>query len=186
MVRMQSGVVMRLAGEGDSPAFLRAYLRNREHLRPWEPDRREDFFTPAGQAARLDDVLRQHESGRSVPWVLVEGRDIIGSVTLSNLSLGPFRSANIGYWVDASYGGRGLATEAVRAVCADADERLDLHRVEAGTLIDNIPSRKVLEKAGFTDIGTAQDYLHINGEWRDHLLFHRILNHRPPGSASAA
>ena len=49
-----------------------------------------------------------------------------------------------------------------------------LHRLEAGTLVDNTGSQRVLEKNGFERIGLARQYLHINGTWRDHLLFQRV------------
>jgi ribosomal-protein-alanine N-acetyltransferase len=29
----------------------------------------------------------------------------------------------------------------------------------------------VVEKLGFTEVGYARGYLHIDGEWRDHRLF---------------
>jgi ribosomal-protein-alanine N-acetyltransferase len=32
----------------------------------------------------------------------------------------------------------------------------------------------VLEKSGFEAIGIARGYLHIGGEWRDHMLFQRL------------
>jgi len=49
-----------------------------------------------------------------------------------------------------------------------------LHRLEAGTLLDNRASQRVLEKNGFEPIGIARNYLYINDAWRDHLLFQRI------------
>jgi ribosomal-protein-alanine N-acetyltransferase len=49
-----------------------------------------------------------------------------------------------------------------------------LHRLEAGTLTDNIASQRVLERNGFERIGLAPRYLHIAGRWRDHILFQRI------------
>jgi ribosomal-protein-alanine N-acetyltransferase len=50
---------------------------------------------------------------------------------------------------------------------------LGLHRLEAGTLVDNPASQRVLEKNGFELVGLARNYLHIGGEWRDHLLYQR-------------
>ena len=50
---------------------------------------------------------------------------------------------------------------------------LGLHRLEAGTRIDNVASQRVLEKNLFTRIGVAPRWLHIGGEWRDHVLFQR-------------
>ncbi|MFC8014691.1 GNAT family N-acetyltransferase [Streptomyces cinereoruber] len=173
-------VVMRPLEEADSPSLCRAYLRNRDHLRPWEPRRSEEFFTEQGQAERVAGQLKEQAAGRMVPWVLAAGHEVVGCVTLSNVTLGPFRSANLGYWVDAQCVGRGLATAAVRAACHAADVQLGLHRVEAGTVIANLTSQRVLAKCGFALIGTAQEYLHIDGEWRDHVLFQKILNGRSP------
>ncbi|GII60998.1 hypothetical protein Skr01_10830 [Sphaerisporangium krabiense] len=171
---------MRSLTQGDAEALWRAYVRNREHLRPWEPRRGEDFFTMEGQRAFVADRLAQRAAGRALPLVLAQGERIVGSMTLSTIVLGPFRSASLGYWIDAGHNGRGLATTAVRLVCRTADEYLGLHRLEASTLVHNAASQRVLGKCGFSQIGAAPDYLHIDGAWRDCLLFQRILNRRSP------
>ncbi|KUJ69958.1 hypothetical protein ACZ90_06205 [Streptomyces albus subsp. albus] len=164
----------------DAEGMCRAFIRNRDHLRPWDPARDARFFTPEGQADRLRDQLAQRDAGRLLAWVLDDGEHILGTATLSNIVPGPFRNAYLGYWIDAGHNGKGLATAAVRAVLRVADEHLDLHRVEASTLVENTGSQRVLRKNGFEAIGTAPHYLHINGAWRDHVLFQRILNDRPP------
>ncbi|MFW3464471.1 GNAT family N-acetyltransferase [Streptomyces microflavus] len=174
-------VLMRPLEEADFSGLCRAYLRNRDHLRPWDPRRSEDFFTEQVQADRVRSQLKERDAGRLAPWVLTLGHEVVGAVTLSNVALGPFRSANLGYWIDAEQVGRGLATEAVRAACQAADGQLGLHRIEAGTVIANLASQRVLAKCGFGVIGTAPKYLHIDGEWRDHVLFQKILNSRSPG-----
>ena len=51
-----------------------------------------------------------------------------------------------------------------------------LHRLEAGTLLHNHASQRVLEKNGFERYGLARKLLRINGEWRDHVLFERIAD----------
>jgi ribosomal-protein-alanine N-acetyltransferase len=79
--------------------------------------------------------------------------------------------ASLGYWAGERHARRGYTTAAVRAVVRHAFEDLDLHRVEAACQPDNNASRRVLEKAGFTQEGAARAYLKINGAWRDHLLF---------------
>ncbi|MGW2940119.1 GNAT family N-acetyltransferase [Streptomyces sp. NPDC001156] len=44
----------------------------------------------------------------------------------------------------------------------------------------NLGSQRVLAKCGFEAIGTARNYLHNDGEWRNHMLFQKILNDRAP------
>ena len=95
-------------------------------------------------------------------------------IELSNLARGPFQSASIGFWVDHTRRGRGLATRAQsRQSFRSAFGELALHRLEAATLVDNIASQRVLEKNRFHRIGLAPRYLQIAGVWRDHLLFQR-------------
>ena len=86
---------------------------------------------------------------------------------------GPLQVANLGYWVDAARHGRGLATQAVAAVVEFAFSDAGLHRLEAGTLPDNVASQRVLEKNGFERYGLAHGLLLIGGVWRDHVLFER-------------
>ncbi|MFE4248988.1 GNAT family N-acetyltransferase [Streptomyces sp. NPDC056910] len=164
---------IRPAEPADAQAIADAYLRNRDHLRPFEPHRGPEFGTAAGQAARLA------EPG-SARWVVTDGDLVIGRADLSGIVLGPFRSASLGYWIDAGYVGRGLARRAVREVCRAARDELGLHRVDASTLLDNHASQRVLAACGFERYGTAPEYLHINGRWRDHHLFQRILHDGPP------
>ncbi|MGW0556849.1 GNAT family N-acetyltransferase [Streptomyces sp. NPDC002926] len=171
-------VRLSLDGPGDAArlagAVARALVRNRDHMRPWEPHRSAAFFTPEGQAVRLapDPAVRR--------WHFTDGRRVVGEASLTGIELGPFRSAILGYWIDAEYTGRGLATRAVEEICRAAREELGLHRIQAGTLLDNAASQRVLAKCSFEVIGTAGRYLHINGEWRDHRLFQRVLHNDPP------
>ncbi|MEU4270487.1 GNAT family N-acetyltransferase [Streptomyces sp. NPDC026092] len=163
---------IRPATAADAPALAAALSRNRAHMRPWEPYRSEAYYTAEGQAARLGDGGRR--------WFAVDGDEIVASATLSGIALGPFRSASLGYWVDARCTGQGLATRLVEEVCRAAREELGLHRIEAGTVLANHASQRVLAKSGFERIGTAPRYLHIDGEWRDHHLFQRILHDESP------
>ena len=152
----------------DDAEELAALLRaNRDFLAPFDPVRDERFFTPAGQAERIG----QHGN----LFAILDGDEIAGTIAISNVVLGAFRSANVGYWVDRPRNGRGLGSGALAAIVETAFGELELHRLEAGTLVDNIASQRVLERNRFTRIGVAPRYLHIGGAWRDHVLFQRTV-----------
>ncbi|GHC74940.1 GNAT family N-acetyltransferase [Streptomyces flavofungini] len=180
--RLTDGIVLRPASLDDAEVLARAVRRSRDHLSPWDPERPESFYTTEGQAERLRAQAEKSAAGLVAPWLLWDegAGEVAGAVTLSHIAPAPLLSANLGYWIDVTYAGRGLATAAATAVCRVADERLGLHRVEAGTLLDNTASQRVLAKCGFEEYGLARAYLHINGAWRDHRLFQRILNDRTP------
>lgn len=139
--------------------------------------RDDDFFASETQERLVAALLTDRDAGRSEPFVLERMGDdaIVGRVNLSNIVRGAFHSADLGYWIDASLAGRGLMTRAVSAVAAHAASVLELHRLQAATLLHNSASQRVLAACGFERIGMAPRYLRIAGEWQDHYLFQRIL-----------
>ena len=178
--QLTEDLVLRPVAEGDSAALARAYVRNREHIAPYEPIRPEAFYTERWHADRFPGFADDRAAGRTERWLVVDADgEVFGSVTMSGIEYGPFLNARLGYWTDGSLGGRGIATRVVGAVCDYARDGLRLHRLEAGTLVDNVRSQRVLLKCGFEQIGMSPQHLNIRGEWRDHNLYHRILHTNP-------
>ena len=167
----------------DAAALAVAYARNREHLAAWEPARAESFFTEEGQQADLDAKLEAAALGLVDPWVLWRDERVVGRVSINNLVRGVFLSGSLGYWLDREETGCGLATAMVRFAIDRAGE-VGLHRLEAGTLVRNEASQRVLLRCGFEQYGLARRYLFIAGSWQDHLLYQLILNDRPAGQAA--
>jgi ribosomal-protein-alanine N-acetyltransferase len=96
---------------------------------------------------------------------------LAGEINLSGIHRGPFQSAHVGYWIDEAQAGRGLVPEALVLVLGLAFEELSLHRVEVAIVPRNRASRRVVEKLGLREEGTARDYLQIRGRWEDHVRY---------------
>ena len=156
--------------DGEELAAL--YSANRDFLAPFEPIRPPEFFTGDGQRERLERQL----ADETHPFVILDGEYIAGTINLFHIVRESLQSGTIGYWVDHARNGRGLATAAVEEIVAYAFGGLELHRVEAATLVDNVPSQRVLEKSSFERIGLARRFLRINDEWRDFFLFQRLAD----------
>jgi ribosomal-protein-alanine N-acetyltransferase len=73
----------------------------------------------------------------------------------------------IGYVLARHAWGRGLATEAVRAVIRYGFEQLELHKITAHCHVQNIASRRVLERVGMQIEGTLREHLFLKGKWWD-------------------
>jgi ribosomal-protein-alanine N-acetyltransferase len=179
--QLTADVVLRLVHPSDAESYVEAQDRCREQLRPWEPVRPADWYEADYQAERFKGLL---DNELMLPLVLATDDRVVGTMTLSNIVHGAWRNADLGYWVDVAEVGRGLASAGVAAACDIADTELLLHRVAASTAVENAASQRVLSKNGFTHYGSCPDYLHTNGAWRAHNLYHRILNNRPPGEPS--
>ena len=154
----------------DCEELAALYLANRDFLAPFEPVRPPEFFTADGQRERLQRQL----DGETHPFAILDDGAIAGTINVFHVVRESLQSCTIGYWIDHRRNGRGLASGAVGEILAFAFGDLALHRVEAATLVDNVPSQRVLEKNGFERIGLARRFLRIDEEWRDFLLFQRL------------
>jgi len=81
------------------------------------------------------------------------------------------RSAEIGYWLSEQYWGRGIVTEAVRAVTMYGFETFGVMHIFAGIFERNVGSRRVLEKAGFELEGRLRMHATKDGETMNDLFF---------------
>lgn len=167
-------VTTRLVSLEDVPAIAELLRANRYFLAPWEPIRDDDYFTVEGQHAVIRAALEQHEQGTTLPHVIVDSGRVVGRITLSHIVRGPLQSCNLGYWVNSADTGRGVASAAARDMVRVAFQELGLHRIQAGTLLHNVASQRVLERNGFVRFGVAPKYLNIAGQWQDHALYQLV------------
>lgn len=80
-------------------------------------------------------------------------------------------SAEVGYWLGESRWGRGIATDALRGVTAEAFNRFDLTRLYAVPFADHAASVRVLEKAGYVLEGRLRQSAIKDGKIRDQFLY---------------
>lgn len=153
------------------PEVLDYLKRNREFLAPFEIERDESYYTPESAEKIIRTAMRNYRNKTGVRFYirLPESESIIGTIALSNIVRGAFRSCFLGYSLDKDHVGKGYMTEAVNRVTEYAFSVLGLHRIEANVMPRNAASKRVLEKCGFEPEGLARKYLLINGVWEDHI-----------------
>ena len=111
-------------------------------------------------------------AARRPAWcVTVKGEDkLIGACTLWNLDRA-YHHGEIGYELLPAYERQGLMTEAVSAILTFAFTELGLHRVEATPFADNLPSKSLLLRLGFSYEGTLRQRHFFRDHYKDQLYF---------------
>lgn len=141
----------------------------------------------ANYAHWLARERRDELKGTTVGWCITDastGRPL-GSISVRGLGT-PLRSGTVGYWLYAEGRGRGLATEALKAVVdyCFSSNGLDLRRLDAATVDDNHASMLTLASAGFRQYGQDHaSFLARNGTITDTAYFELLaVEHtRQPG-----
>jgi [ribosomal protein S5]-alanine N-acetyltransferase len=160
---------------------------NHSWLKPWEatlPPGSDRGPTSYSSMVRL--LTGQAREHRMLPWLvrydLDDGRNVLaGQLTVGGIVGGSAASGQIGYWVDHRLAGRGIIPAAVALASDYCFEVLRLHRIEITIRPENLPSLRVVEKLGFRPEGLRPGYLHIDGAWRDHLVFALNADEVPGG-----
>ena len=162
MTGVQRRVVLRPPRAADARELLALVRASRALHRPW--------VEPPSTPAQFRAYLERGREREFVPLLACRKEDgrIVGALNLSQIFLGNFQSAYLGYWVGALYAGQGLMTEALALALRHAFGRLRLHRVEANIQPGNTRSIALVKRSGFRREGFSPRYLKIAGRWRDH------------------
>ena len=163
-------LIMRVEDIPKAPDVLDFYIRNKDHLAPYEPDKIHGFYTVRYHQTAMQMEMKKTLEGSEVRYYLYEKDNpdfIIGVVNLYRIVRGSFDSATIGYKLDLKYTGKGYAFEAVMRLMQLAYEDLHLHRVECRVATYNDRSIRLLEKAGFRSEGLERQTVRIGGKWVD-------------------
>jgi ribosomal-protein-alanine N-acetyltransferase len=173
-------MILRLPEMSDHVPWSLLRRHGEAFLRDWEPSWSADHFSRRAFRNRVYWAWRAREEGRALALFLIrrEGSQLMGAITLDNIRRGPSQSAQVGYWIGQDYARQGLMTEALAAVVHHAFTVLDLSRIEAACLPENVASRALLERSGFKYEGVAQSYLQIGGRWRNHVLYANLRGDR--------
>lgn len=173
-------LTLRLLRRRDRRALDRELLLNRAWLRPWEATDPSGWFRPAA-GPLIRALLDGYRAGTILPLVLeVDGR-LVGQLNLSGISHGSLSSASIGYWIAEEFAGQGHTPVAVSLAADYGFGRLGLHRIEICIRPENAASLRVVEKLGFRYEGLRRRYIHIDGDWRDHVCFALVREEVPGG-----
>jgi ribosomal-protein-alanine N-acetyltransferase len=178
-------VVVRPLRLRDAPSWADARRRNVAWLREWEatpPGGRA--FVPASVSAYVTMARRlraEARHGRALPFAVVVGGEFAGQLNVGGVVRGSLHSAHLGYWIDERHAGRGVMPTAVALVTDHCFDSVGLHRVEVNIRPENLASRRVVEKLGFRDEGLRRQFLHIAGQWCDHLSYALLRGEVPEG-----
>lgn len=106
-------------------------------------------YASADALAWIETCTEARREGRAFEFLVfdADGRTVLGAAGLNHID--PLhRSANLGYWVRDSETGRGVASEAARALVQRGLATLGLVRIEIVVAQGNLASARVARKTG--------------------------------------
>lgn len=179
------GVRLRPLAMRDADSWREVRQRNAEWLKRW------DATPPPGADSRprtfgsmIRSLRKAARAGTQLPFAVEVDGEFVGQISVNNIVRGSAQFASIGYWIDERVANRGITTRGVALAIDYCFNVVGLHRIEIAVRPENAASLRIVDKLGIEFIGLAPRYLHIDGEWRDHLLFGVTREEVPDGLLS--
>ena len=153
---------------GDLKA-LHALYADADNLRYWGAD-------PSPSLAETRRVMRWHVAYHPFQYVLwaveeKKGKRLIGMINYHRRDRRE-RRVDVGWIMAADRQGKGLMTEAARALLHYLIDRLKIHKVEALIRRENKPSAALAKRLGFRlEGGPIRDRWWVGGKWHSVMLY---------------
>jgi ribosomal-protein-serine acetyltransferase len=152
---LPGGCHLRPLEEADADELYRLVEANRSYLARWMPwaaaessvDQRLEFIRSARQQLVDDNGFQA---------AIVDGNAIAGVIGFHRVDWAN-RATSIGYWIAEASQGRGIVTEAVRALVTHAFTVWDLNRVEIRAATGNERSAAIPLRLGFVHEGVLRE-----------------------------
>lgn len=171
VVLKRGALTLRPLYRRDEREWLELRRINRGWLQQWEanvPPGRPDASISFPAYVRRERARWKNRTAFSLV-IEVDGA-LVGRVSVHAIEWGAQCGGSIGYWIAADHAGRGLVPTAVAMISEYAFGE-GLHRLEIALRPENTASLRVVHKVGFRPEGLREQYLYIDGGWRDHLIF---------------
>lgn len=98
--------------------------------------------------------------------------------------VGETGNLEIGICLFPEYRGRGIGTEAQRQLVEYLFATSPVHRLQAGTEVDNVAEQRALERVGFRREGVFRGFYFRDGRWRDSVMY-GLLRDDPRGRSES-
>ncbi|MFL5695207.1 MAG: GNAT family N-acetyltransferase [Ktedonobacteraceae bacterium] len=133
------------------------------------------YDTPMNRLEQVQRSIAAHrsrfENNEAIRWgITIKGtKDVVGNCGFYRDSYSQF--AILSYVLARPYWGKGLMTEALKAIITFGFDHYYLHRIEAHVAVPNLASQRVLQKLGFKKEGFLRERFYENNHFHDEWVF---------------
>jgi ribosomal-protein-serine acetyltransferase len=143
--------------------------QNRTHIKEWSAWLKDDRSIENTRSFIRRNLVRLAENEGFALAIWYKG-EMAGQIEYNYIDWAN-RKTEIGYWLGASFQGKGLATESCRVLIDHAFNELKMNRVEMHCGVENTRSRKIPEKLGFREEGVVRQAGWLHDRFVDFVIY---------------
>ena len=164
-------ISLELMSEENSIDVYSFEKENQEYFERNLPPRPANYFDSEGFKKITAELLAEQDNHNAYMHIIRDSQGVmVGRIDLSVLE-NDQKTAELGYRIGGNYTNLGYVNEAVKLVLDKAFHAYGLNKIIAGTATDNLASKRVLLKNGFTFSKIIENDLQIHNEWVHTAVF---------------
>ncbi|MCX9582813.1 GNAT family N-acetyltransferase [Vibrio cholerae] len=152
-----------------APIYLEIVSREREYLSQWlvwpPHASNEEFFL-----SFIKSSLHDYADGKFLVCGMIYQDKLVGNISFNSINR-QLKKVEIGYWLSSEYQGKGIVSKSVLKLTDLAFTEFDMEKVQISAASENIPSRNVCERLGFSLEGIISRAENLNGRVVDHAVY---------------
>ena len=152
--RIDGDTELRLIELQDAELLNALIEQNRNHIKKWSAWLKDDHSIENTRAFVKSNLARFAENNGFAIGIWFKG-EVAGQIEYNYIDWAN-RKTEIGYWLGASFQGKGLMTKSCRILIAHAFNELKMNRVEMHCDVENYKSRRIAENLGFRKEGVIR------------------------------
>ena len=125
-------------------------------------------------AAEYITAMQSADKTKTFAFAITVEDKVIGSIGIFRCDNIHFRTAEMGYYIDEPYWGKGIGTSAIKQICSYIFKYTDIIRIFAEPFSYNTASCRILEKSGFQCEGLLRKNAVKNGNVLDMKMYSLI------------
>ncbi|MUK49948.1 GNAT family N-acetyltransferase [Aliivibrio fischeri] len=152
-----------------APKYLDIVSRQRAYLSQWlawPPHADSEAFFHSF----ITKSLLDYAEGKSMVCGMIYQGELVGNISFNSINQN-LKTAEIGYWLNEDFQGKGIITRCVAKLIDLAFNELGLNKIQISAAVGNQPSRAVCERLGMTLEGIITSSENLNGRIIDHAIY---------------
>jgi ribosomal-protein-serine acetyltransferase len=171
LYKIDENISLRLFNLGDSKELFDLTIHSKEYLKEWLGWL--DYTNKIEDSAEfIKDTLQGviETGGNPKSTAIIYKGSIAGTIGFNEISR-VHKIGIVGYWLGKEYQGKGIMTKTCKGFMDYGFNELGLNRIEIRVAEENLKSRAIPERLGFTEEGKIRQAEWLYDHYVNHIIY---------------
>lgn len=179
---VSSDIELQLLTHEHTPALFKLIQDNRTLLERWQPEWNKIQNLEELKAYITFALDRFVKNNGFFAAIYFQGR-LAGIISCNEIDW-HCMNTNLGYWLGEEFHGRGIVTQCCQSLINYFFKELKINRIVIDPAVNNVKSRAIPEKLGFTQEGILRQRFYLHGEYVDCVVYALLAQEWPSAQES--